>query len=195
LPNASTTLAGLGLAQTFSALNTFSANISTPKITGGTAVGSTLTFQTTTANAGAGSDFIFLGGNNGATELARIDNAGLYKCIAYTNYTGNLQITGMTGVVFNTAGGTFAGQFTGNTLVVSNGAGTTGNIVVGTNSVGNPSAVAQFESTTKGVLFPRMTTVQKNAISLPPSGLVIYDTTLGKLCVRGAAAWETITSV
>ena len=40
-----------------------------------------------------------------------------------------------------------------------------------------------------------MTTTQKNAISTPASGLIVYDTTLGKLCVRGAAAWETITSV
>jgi hypothetical protein len=58
-----------------------------------------------------------------------------------------------------------------------------------------PSAVLQANSTTKGFLPPRMTTTQKNAISSPASGLVVYDTTLGKLCVRGASAWETITSV
>jgi phage baseplate assembly protein gpV len=40
-----------------------------------------------------------------------------------------------------------------------------------------------------------MTTAQKNAISSPDAGLIVYDTTLGKLCVRGASAWETITSV
>ena len=40
-----------------------------------------------------------------------------------------------------------------------------------------------------------MTTAEKNAIATPASGLVVYDTTLGKLCVRGASAWETITSV
>jgi len=59
----------------------------------------------------------------------------------------------------------------------------------------NASAIAQIDSTTKGFLPPRMTTTEKNAIASPASGLVVYDTTLGKLCVRGASAWETITSV
>jgi len=57
------------------------------------------------------------------------------------------------------------------------------------------SSILTLESTTKGFLPPRMTTTQKNAIASPASGLVVYDTTLGKLCVRGAAAWETITSL
>jgi hypothetical protein len=61
----------------------------------------------------------------------------------------------------------------------------------------SPDASAQVDvaSTTKGFLPPRMTTTQKNAIASPAAGLVVYDTTLGKLCVRGASAWETITSV
>jgi len=59
----------------------------------------------------------------------------------------------------------------------------------------NSSALLQADSTTQGFLPPRMTTTQKNAIASPASGLVVYDTTLGKLCVRGAAAWETITSI
>jgi len=50
-------------------------------------------------------------------------------------------------------------------------------------------------STTQGILFPRMTTTQKIAIAAPDDGLVVYDTTLNKLCVRANGAWETITSV
>jgi hypothetical protein len=57
------------------------------------------------------------------------------------------------------------------------------------------SAGLQLDSTTQGLLFPRMTTVQKNAIVSPTAGLVVYDTNLNKLCVRTAAAWETITSI
>lgn len=57
------------------------------------------------------------------------------------------------------------------------------------------SAIIQADSTTKGILFPRMTTTQKTAISSPPAGLVIFDTDLGKLCLRTLSAWETITSV
>jgi hypothetical protein len=56
------------------------------------------------------------------------------------------------------------------------------------------SALFQLSSTTKGFLPPRMTTTQKNAISSPAAGLVVYDTTLAKLCVY-TTAWETITSV
>ena len=58
----------------------------------------------------------------------------------------------------------------------------------------NASARLQIDSTTKGFLPPRMTTTQKNAIASPAAGLVVYDTTLAKLCVY-TTAWETITSL
>lgn len=40
------------------------------------------------------------------------------------------------------------------------------------------SAAMDIESTSKGLLIPRMTTSQKTAITNPASGLLIYDTTL-----------------
>jgi hypothetical protein len=67
--------------------------------------------------------------------------------------------------------------------------------IFGTDGANNASAQVQIDSTTKGFLPPRMTTTQKNAIASPAAGLVVYDTTLNKLCVRTASAWETITSV
>jgi hypothetical protein len=57
------------------------------------------------------------------------------------------------------------------------------------------SAILDITSTTKGVLLPRMTTTQKNAIATPATGLVVYDTTLNKLAVYTGAAWETVTSL
>lgn len=42
---------------------------------------------------------------------------------------------------------------------------------------------------TKGV-----STAEKNALA-PQAGWVVFDTTLGKLCVYNGAAWETITSI
>jgi hypothetical protein len=68
-----------------------------------------------------------------------------------------------------------------------------GNILIGT-TTDIASSKLTVESTTQGFLPPRMTTTQKNAIASPAAGLVVYDTTLGKLCVRTASAWETITS-
>ena len=56
------------------------------------------------------------------------------------------------------------------------------------------SAVVAMNDTTRGFLPPRMTTTQKNAIASPAAGLVVYDTTLNKLCVY-TTAWETITSL
>lgn len=40
----------------------------------------------------------------------------------------------------------------------------------------------------------RVTTVEKNALT-PSAGWVVFDTTLGKLCVYSGSAWETVTSV
>lgn len=70
----------------------------------------------------------------------------------------------------------------------------TGRIGMGT---GTPDASAKLEvnSTTQGVKFPNMTTTQKNAISTPGAGLVVFDSTLAKLCVYSGSAWQTITSV
>lgn len=56
------------------------------------------------------------------------------------------------------------------------------------------SAAFQVVSTTQGLGAPSMTTAQKNAISSPIAGLIIFDTDLGKLCIYTGAAWQTITS-
>lgn len=57
----------------------------------------------------------------------------------------------------------------------------------------DPCAILKAVSTTRGVLFPNMTTAQKMAISSPKSGLVVYDTDLNKLCVY-TNIWEIISS-
>ena len=68
-----------------------------------------------------------------------------------------------------------------------------GNILVGTTTDVASSKVT-IASTTQGFLPPRMTTSDKNAIATPAAGLVVYDSTLNKLCVY-TTAWETITSL
>lgn len=40
----------------------------------------------------------------------------------------------------------------------------------------NQSAILDIESTTSGLLIPRMTLAQRNAITLPANGLLIYQT-------------------
>jgi hypothetical protein len=45
----------------------------------------------------------------------------------------------------------------------------------------NDSSILELESTDKGLLIPRLTTEQVNAISNPANGLIIYNTTLNLL--------------
>lgn len=68
------------------------------------------------------------------------------------------------------------------------------NVGIGTTSP-NANAIVDMTSTTKAFMPPRMTTTQKNAIPSPTSGMMVYDSTLNKLCVYGASSWETITSI
>ena len=44
-----------------------------------------------------------------------------------------------------------------------------------TNTPPNPSAMLDVSSTTKGILIPRMTTLQKNAIANATEGMMVYD--------------------
>jgi hypothetical protein len=48
--------------------------------------------------------------------------------------------------------------------------------------------------TEKGLGLPVFTTTEKNAIVSPETGAIIFDSTLGKLCVYTGSAWETVTS-
>jgi hypothetical protein len=72
------------------------------------------------------------------------------------------------------------------------------NVIVSTAGIGyggalNSKAVLDLQSTTKGMLPPRMTTTQRDAISAPPEGLMIYNLTTHKLNVF-TTAWEAVTS-
>lgn len=69
-------------------------------------------------------------------------------------------------------------------------------LVGGTAATGGSGSVAllELQSTTKGLLLPRLTTAQREALGSPPAGLLIYNSSTGKLNVRGASAWETVTS-
>ncbi len=66
-----------------------------------------------------------------------------------------------------------------------------GSAYLGSSSI-NAASILQADSTTQGFLPPRMTTTQKNAISTPPTGLTLYDTTLNAPAFYNGSAWSTI---
>ena len=62
-------------------------------------------------------------------------------------------------------------------------------ISIGGSSSINGAALLQLDSLDRGLLLPRMSTTQKNAITTPPDGLVVYDADTDELNVRAAGAW------
>lgn len=70
-----------------------------------------------------------------------------------------------------------------------------GSFVMGTAPLADKSAMIEMKTTLQGFLPPRMTSTQRDAITSPAEGLIIYNLTTHKLNLRVAAAWEAITSV
>lgn len=64
-----------------------------------------------------------------------------------------------------------------------------GEFYVGSGTI-SASAAIQADSTTKGFLPPRMTTVQRDAIATPATGLEIYNTTTNSNNFYNGTAWE-----
>lgn len=95
-----------------------------------------------------------------------------------TNYPGSAtQLWNQNGFLSIGAFTPASGEFT--SVLLNNQALRTG-LIVGANSVAalNSKALFEVDSTTKGAIpVPKMTNTQRNAISSPPEGLMIYNTT------------------
>lgn len=119
--------------------------------------------------------------------------------LASFNSTGSL---GGTVLAFTPSGTTVAnGQINiacGTTVTTGNLTVTAGNIAATTGSIAagaaTPDAKAMLDlvSTTKGALLPRMTTTQRDAITTPPEGLIIYNTTTHDLNFRDNTTWQAV---
>ena len=68
---------------------------------------------------------------------------------------------------------------------------TSGSFGVGTASPAANSAL-DITSTSKGLLLPRLTSTQRDAISSPPSGLMIYNTTTGTFQCYANGSWTNL---
>ena len=176
-------------------------------VTGATGINSGnagFVMQSSTSNA----NFIFFAAD--AAGGPQFPGFGVYDqrstktpfVIQYNAPNNSIFVTtsGNVGLQTQTAGSTL--QIVGNaaigfgatsTAAPTNGMSVSGTVNVGTNTSVTTAAL-QVSSTTQGFLPPVMTTTQKNAITSPATGLVVFDSTLGKLCVF-SGTWQTITSV
>ena len=92
-----------------------------------------------------------------------------YGAIATASNTVQLGNTSVTNV--KTSGSITAGS--GSSTIA-------GSLVVGAAAATGTSAALEIKSTSQGLLLPRLTTAQRNAISAPLAGLLIYNSSAGK---------------
>lgn len=92
-----------------------------------------------------------------------------------------------------TAIGRFAEVGTSDTCVIGGTGSFAQRVGVGVVSP-NAKAIMDLTSTTQGFLPPRMNTTQRDAISGPPAGLMIYNSQTAKLNFYNGSAWEAVTS-
>jgi hypothetical protein len=133
---------------------------------------------------GTTSSFPAIKRNGTTTEFRLADDSG-YSGIRASQVISNNLVLSNTDAIFNNAStNARINVYTGGIGIETNGS-----------TANNASALLQVNSVTQGFLPPRMTTTQKNAIATPATGLIVFDTTLAKLCVYNGSAWETITSI
>jgi len=121
--------------------------------------------------------------NNGVT-LQASGSVNWIKMDGTVNEAGGGGAKWCTGIYYNPT-------LTGGTLLANSHYcyhATSGQMMVNTTSP-QSSAQLQVDSTTRGLLPPRMTDAQIRAIVSPVNGLVAYNTTIDHLCAYQGGAW------
>jgi hypothetical protein len=125
--------------------------------------------------------------------IAKASSNNVAKLKFTVTNTTNAAINKFEWISGTASSGTFSNGTTATPIMTLVG---NGNLLLGT-TTDVATSILTINSTTKGVLLPRLTTAQKNtlAAAAPTAGTLIYDTTLNKLCIYTGAAFETVTSV
>ncbi|MDD3876499.1 MAG: hypothetical protein PHT69_07740 [Bacteroidales bacterium] len=117
----------------------------------------------------------------------------------FYNPTGTMDISDGYWIKLGSGGDniyTADGTINGNRLVDLDGNniafGDVRNYKIGDNpQITAPSAIMELESTTKGILIPRLKTSERNAISSPANGLLVYDLDYGQFWYFNGTIWVT----
>ena len=166
---------------------------------GNTAIGKDAMYYLNTGN------FNVAIGNSALVNVKGGNNTGVGANVGYnlTTGTANTIVGYYTGLGITTGGkntiigANVSGLATSlsNTIILADGDGviryycnSAGSTGIGTTTP-NASAKLEVSSTTQGVLLPRMTTTQKNAISSPAEGLEVYDLTLHQKSYYNGTTW------
>jgi uncharacterized protein (TIGR02145 family) len=150
-----------------------------------TGIGSTGATGVTGATGTAGTN-----GTNGVDGAAGANGAtgangtsGVTGATGATGLTGPIGCTSTNYVLKNNGTNATCSQIFDNGTSV--GIGTTGP---------TGSAILELSSTTQGTLIPRMTVVQRDAITSPATGLIIYNTDCNDINYYNGSAWTLVTT-
>jgi hypothetical protein len=138
-----------------------------------------------------------INGNNSALRMFAFGSAGVAKQ-SMAIYNDVVQFLSTTQLAFSsnttdpvTTLDVGMARYGAGVMRITNGSTGVGNLFLGGTTGYDASAKLQIDSTTQGVLFPRMTTTQKNAITAV-AGLVLYDSTTNKLQCYNGSTWNDL---
>ena len=122
--------------------------------------------------------------NSAGTDLLKVKDDGLIVCdsIQLADYIRSGQTFFRNNTIYNANASLGVLNMQSDSLSFSS-----------TSAITNDaSAMFQLESTTKGFLPPRMTTTERDAITTPAAGLMVYNTTTNKAQCYNGTAWQDL---
>jgi len=168
-------------------------------VSGATAIGTYAGSNTAPANG------LIVSGNEGIGTATTVNKLDINGATAIGTYAGvniapanGIIVSGNEGIGTATTvnkldikGASAIGSYAGLNTAPTNGLIVSGNVGIGTASPA-VSATLDITSTTQGFLPPRMTTLQRNNIATPATGLCVYTTDNNCLNFYNGTTWQLI---
>ena len=118
------------------------------------------------------------------SNVARINSSGnlgigTTNPLSKLNVNGSIKIEGENQLYFGSSGSVPLWEIkaSGSDLVINDTGSNVGSVLFNND---------------EGIVLPRLTTTEINAISLPNTGLTVYNTTLNTLCFYNGSSWQKV---